>query len=135
MIQQLRTRLLASPDVSAITTRVHIQQIPQGVEVDMICLHLISSEVLQGVAGRPNMKRATVQVDCYAAETGRADALSLAVEKFILNNPKAEQDGVWFTSSFAESGIVHNSDRVAAGTDDYRFISRQDFSLWFSESE
>lgn len=75
----LVARLIADPDVSAITARVHWTKVPQAAALPYVRLQVVSDPRPQHLSDYDNARTVRVQADAFAEEYSAARALATAL--------------------------------------------------------
>jgi uncharacterized protein DUF3168 len=134
----LRAYLLADATIAAtVATRVHPTVLPQGTNgsnVPSIVYNVISEVTDHHTQGASGLVMVRMQVDCYAANVGVADALARAVKERIDG-----QSGVWTygtdspPDSVTVQGVFAETARTGYEADTKLFVSGRDFLIWYAE--
>lgn len=98
MESALVARIIAAAALSALGTRVHWEEAPQGAVLPYCLLHLIDEQVGQSFDGFDGLTLAVVQADVRAATQGEASALARALRDALA--PPAIEGGVRFSRAF-----------------------------------
>lgn len=128
VIAALRTILLADGNVAAIARGVHSDSLPQGMPTPAVVLWSISSVPENAIEKDIGYESATVQVESYANSRDVSNALGAAVRK-ALANYRGVVSGVRIKGIGLGSGLQHRTDRPQLGTDQWRFVTHQDFEV------
>ena len=124
----------ADPDVSAITSQVFINRLPQNIDGPSVVLWVIAETPFNHLGGSLGMDQALIQLDSYGTSPGIANTLAWRVW-LALDNISGVFAGVFVKGAMRRSGIRNASDRVLVGTDQYRFIASQDFRFTYCSRE
>src|SRR5688572_27738287 len=117
----LRARLLADPTISAITTRIHWGDVPQGTALPYIRLNTISDPLDEHLKGYTARQRPRVQADCFdkkadsVANSGYPRARDLAKKVIASVALPATVSGVAFNRIKAEGPVPGSEDVPGIG--------------------
>ena len=129
--QAIRAILLADQTLSGMVSgRVIVDRYPQQSSTPAIVLWVESERALDALDGPLGMDQPSVRVACYART--RTGATSLRQEaRRVLGGYIGVIDGVYIKgiSQIEQRGESYETDRALLGTDEYRFVSVQDFRV------
>ncbi len=112
MESALVARILAAAPLSALGTRVHWEEAPQGAALPYCLLHLIDEQTGQSFDGFDGLILALVQVDVRAATQAEALALGRALRAALA--PPAIEAGIRFSRAFFPRA-TGGTERAGAG--------------------
>lgn len=131
---EVRTLLLADATISGLVgTRVNTDFLPQGSAMPAIVLYTVSEvshEMLGGIVG---LDRARVSIHCFAESRGAANTLWDAV-RLQLACYRGTPESLYIKAINQALGHEDTVDRVEVGTDQYRFVTSQDFFVWYEQT-
>ena len=106
---------------------VFADQLPQGVKSKYaIVFNTITESANDHLSGPLGFDLATVQVDCYSKTRSDANQLRLTV-RGVVAGYAGTMDATYIKGISQSTGYATTTDRVLAGTDQYRFVATQDF--------
>lgn len=127
----IRTRLLADASVAALVgTRIQSDVLEQGQTLPAITYQVIDTVPNETLAAISDVSRARVQVDCFGATRGAANALADAV-RLSLQMFRGLIGSQFVNGIQMPTGEIHLVDRNEAGTDQRRYITTQDFYVFY----
>lgn len=132
--QAVRSILVADAGVSAITTRVHSDYLPQGISLPAVVLWTISSVGVDSLVGFTGMEQSTIQLECLASTRTQSAALWKAVNQ-ALSGYRGTSETVPIRSVSQATGRYDREDRPTTGSDQRRFVTAQDFSFSYHAYE
>jgi len=130
----LASRLKADGSIASLVgTRVHAGIAPRSSTLPRIVFHVISSTPEHNMAGGAGLRRALVQIDCFALGPAAATALSEAVRASL----QGYSSGSWGSTFIQGVSMRNESDGYQEEADDPRIqVHRRilEFDIWYSES-
>lgn len=127
----IRTRLLANGTVAGLVgTRITSDVLPQGSAMPAITYEVVDTLPSETLAAIADVSRARVQVDCFAASREGANALADAV-RLSLQMFRGSIGDQFINGIQMVTGEIQTVDRSKAGTDQRRFITTQDFYVFY----
>ena len=129
--QSIRTILLADQIVSgAVKGRVIVDRLPQPSDTPSIVLWVENERALDALDGPLGMDQPTIRVACYAKTRTGASSIRQQVRR-TLGGFYGVIDGYFIkgVAQVEQRGESYETDRVLLGTDQYRFVSVQDFRV------
>lgn len=126
--QAVRAILVADAGVSAITTRIHTDHLPQSVNLPAVVMWAVSSVGVDYIAGFTGMEQTVLQIECLDKTRGGSAALWKAVNQ-ALSGYRGTSSGVVIRSVSQSSGHFDREDRPESGSDIFRFVTVQDFEF------
>lgn len=133
LIEAIRQILVDNSEVYALAgDRIIADRLPQGYPTPAILLWVNSERALDHLGGPLGMDQPLVRVACYAQSRIVATQVRLAVRK-ALGGYYGISRSLLIKGIAQETsrGEVQTTDRVTGGTDQYRFVSVQDFRVTY----
>lgn len=123
-------------DIETITSgNVISDQLPQGFTVPAIVLWINSGRAHDTLAaGELGLEQPTFRLECYARRRIDAAALRMRVRNHI-DGFAGVVETVFIKGIAQESGQRQRTDRVRTGSDEYRFVSGQDFRVTYDDND
>ena len=131
IVQAIRTILLADQVVSgAVKGRIVTDRYPQDSQTPSIVLWVESERALDALDGPLGMDQPKLRVACYAKTRSAASSLRQQVRR-VLGGFIGVRDGYYIKgiAQIEQRGESYETDRVLLGTDEYRYVSVQDFRV------
>lgn len=133
IIQAVKTILEAEAEITAlVSTRIHPDHLPQGTIMPAIALWVISENALDQLTGPLGMDQPVVRAECYSTTRLGANTLRLLVREHLAGYSGTAAT-LWIKGVAQERGHQARTDRVSAATDQYRYVSVQDFRITYDE--
>jgi hypothetical protein len=137
IVESLRTILINDPDVAELVgTRIMADHLPQSYPTPAIVFWIRREQSLDAIDGCLGMDQPTFRVACYSNSRLESDRLRQAVRGAFCGFTGVV--GGLYIKGIAQElwrGRDHTSDRVSSGTDQYRFITAQDFRITYDVAE
>lgn len=133
IVLAVRSLLLADSAISTVVAeRVYIDRNPQTDQAPFIALWNESERALDALDGPLGMDQPLVRVASYAKTRSGAMSLRMDVRR-VLGGFNGVVSGYYIKGVAQEPrrGEFHATDRVRVGTDQYRFVSVQDFRVTY----
>lgn len=129
----IRAAVIADAGVSALTTRMFSDALPQTVTLPAISYFVVATRGYGHVTGTvAAFASATIQIDCYAVSRPAATELANTVRLALQKKLQGDNSGQFIHEIELESGERQTFDRVKAGSDQRRYISSQDFMVHYT---
>ena len=127
----IRTHTLADATVSGlVSTRMYSDVLPQSVTLPAITYNLPDTIPNEHLAGIVDMSRARIQIDCYATTRTVANSLADAV-RLQLETYRGTVGSQFINNITMPTGESYRFDVPEAGTDRRRYITSQDFFVFY----
>jgi hypothetical protein len=131
----VKSLLLADIDVTDLVgQQVFVNRLPQGIDGPSIVLWVVTGTPWNALDRSIGTDQSLIQIDAYGDTMGAAGSIGWQVWQ-TLDGAMGVSDGVSIIGAARESGPRNGSDRPLAGTQQYRFISSQDFRFTFRSIE
>jgi hypothetical protein len=131
----VKGRLLSSPSITDLVgAQVFVNRLPQDVEGSAIILWLVTGSPWNALDRSIGTDQSLIQIDSYGDSPGAAGSIGWQVWQ-TLDGAIGVFAGVSIIGAARESGPRQGSERPLAGTQQYRFISSQDFRFTFRSIE
>lgn len=134
IVQAVKSILAADSGVSAITTRIISDHLPQSMNTPAVVMWTVSSIAVDHLAGFTGFEQSILQVECYADTRAQSAALWKAVNE-ALSGYRGTSAGVPVRSVSQSSGHYDREDPPEAGSDRYRYVTVQDFEFSYHSYE
>lgn len=134
LCQAVRSVLLADGGVSALTTKVYSDHLPQSITPPAIVMWTISSAGIDHLGGFTGLEQSVLQVESYGATREASAALWLAVTQ-ALSGYRGTSETVPIRAVAQASGHYDREDRPEGGSDQYRYVTVQDFEFSYHAYE
>ena len=125
----IKALLLRNATIAQQATVV-VNRLPQGITGNAICLWVVGETPFNHLGGALGMDQARIQLDAYAEKPADSAELSWYVWR-TLDGFAGVIDGVFIKGASRQTGVRQLTDRVLVGTDQYRFVSTQDFRFTY----
>lgn len=128
----IRTLSIADSDVSALVgTRMYSDVLPQKCTMPAIAYQVISTVANEELVNVTALTRARIQIDCFAKTRGEANQLAEKVRIALHKKHRGNNSGQWIDEISLAGGEEHEFVQPEAGTDQRRFITSQDFFVFY----
>ena len=139
----MRELLLKNNEIGALATGgIVSDRLPQLKQVPLIAYWIESEFAYDALDGPLGMDQPIFRIECYADDRITSSALRLLVRNHIggYKGVITARVGTNVYSTFIkgvaqERGMVGGTDRVQIGTDQYRYIARQNFRVSYDSIE
>lgn len=118
---------------SSVSSRVYSDHLVQGAELPAIVFRVISEVANEHLGGVVGVDQARIQIECYATSRPSANELMYDVRN-LLATYRGSISGVYLKTVSQASGHRYLTDRAEAGSDYHRFITSQDFFVFYTTS-
>lgn len=124
-------RLRAGTEITKLVgERIYANRMPQAVAQPCLVFWSISERVWYDLQSNIGMDQATFQVDAYG--TTQIEANRLAWETWRhMDGFSGIVGNVMLRDVSRSSGIIHGTDRVTAGSDQYRYIATHEYEVTY----
>ena len=129
----IRALLVADAGVSAVTTNVYSDALPQRVTLPAITYFVVSTdpEHTTGATNIEAITRARIQVDALADSRSAANSLGHLIRLALDTQGRGDNDGTFVNDILLAEGEKHMFDRPESGSDRRRYVTSQDFFVWY----
>lgn len=122
------------PLSSLLGTNVYTDQLPQTSTGPALVLWTVTETAFNTLGGALGMDQARIQFDAYAVSRPAANHIAWEVWT-ALDAFQGVVDGVQIKETSRATGVRSVTDRVLAGSDQYRFIATQDILFTYCSKQ
>ena len=127
----IRAKLVAESSVTdEVGTRIYSDHLPQNAAMPAITYRVISEIANEDLAGSSGLDEARIQVDCFGSTRSQANSVQRLVRS-ALKGFRGVVSSVYVKTINQSTGQQHLTDRPEHGTDQRRYITSQDFSVFY----
>ena len=129
-------RLLESKsEITALVgNKIYANRLPQNAETPSIVLWVVTETPHMHLEGAVGMDQALFQFDSNAKTQWQANELAWTIWT-VLDGFQGISDSVEIKGVDRSSGLRYGTDRVEAGSDQYRFVTSQDLLITYCSKE
>jgi len=127
----LRSFILTDVSIAAaVGTRIYSDHLPQNATLPAITYQVISEIANENLTSSDELDEARVQIDCYGSTRSAANSLQQDVRNLLMAY-RGKPGDLYFKTITQATGQQYLTDRPESGTDHHRYITSQDFSVFY----
>ena len=128
----IRTLTIADADVAAlVSSRMYSDALPQNATLPAVTYFVVDTQPNEHLAGIADVSRARIQIDCFAATRTAANDLANKVRLALEKKHRGDNNGQFINEINLTTGERHLVDRPESGSDKRRYITSQDFFVFY----
>ena len=128
----IRTMLTSEATVSAVvSTRVRSDILKENETLPAITYFVVDTVPNETLTAIADVSMARIQIDCFAATRSAANSLADGVRLALQKQGRQVVGSQHITDITLPSGERHSVDRAESGSDIRRFVTSQDFNVWY----
>jgi hypothetical protein len=133
LLADIRAWVLADSAIAeTVDDRIRPRRLKQKETLPAIRLTQVGGISEEHLGGASVLRKATFQIDCYAATTEAADALFEAVRARVLFAVRGISGTTFFNAVQAQGDMRQHEEPRGDGNDGYDYISSQDFLVSYT---
>ena len=125
--------LSADADIAAaMQGRIYSDKIPQSIEqLPAVVLYVATENAWTGLAGAQKIEQANIEIDTIGRNRSESTSWRLKIRDVLDAFRPGLVGSVWIRSISQQSGGAYETDRALLGSQEYRFVVMQYFTVTY----